>query len=555
MVAGERPHRPSLTGEHPSRLSAAGGSLLVVPSALVAARAASGLSWREARRQVLDALVDEVEAADRAIAIAQARRIRAIEAVRVEAVGAVAALDPVLGPVDPADAVRISDIQAQQRYAHQSVVLEVSCAIRAPEVSTASLVHDAQVLVDHHPATLAALTDGSISYAHVGAVLENTTLLEPDDCRALEVALVDRAKDTTVAALRRFARRERERTHPRPLIERHGERLAERHVEIEPARDGMMWLHQYLPAVQAAAIYNRVTDIAASFQGLDEERTLAQLRADVLSALLLDDGTSSSAWESARSLGSADSTIAGAGAGAGVDAGAGAGAAADGSADLHARTNGPRPRPRPEGPSLRGIRATVAVTVPVMTLLGVSEEDGHLAGYGPIDAETARELAARAPSFRRLLTHPESGVVLSVGRESYRVPADLRAWLRIRDETCRFPGCNRRSEGCDVDHIAPWQTGGETDHRNLIHLCRHHHRIKHETAWSVSASDSGSADVFASPDDVIWTSPSGRTYVDHPAVPRPARLSVEPRPQLDLGAGSGPAEGGPEPSFPDLPPF
>jgi len=261
MVAGERPHRPSPTGERLSRPSPAGSSLLVVPSALVVARAASGLSWREARRQVLDALVDEVEAADRAIAIAQARRIRAIEAVRVEAVGAVAALDPVLGPVDPADAVRISDIQAQQGYAHQSVVLEVSCAIRAPEVSTASLVHDAQVLVDHHPATLAALTDGSISYAHVGVVLENTTLLEPDDCRALEVALVDRAKDTTVAALRRFARRERERTHPRPLIERYGERLAERHVEIEPARDGMMWLHQYLPAVQAAAIYNRVTDI------------------------------------------------------------------------------------------------------------------------------------------------------------------------------------------------------------------------------------------------------------------------------------------------------
>ena len=68
------------------------------------------------------------------------------------------------------------------------------------------------------------------------------------------------------------------------------------------------------------------------------------------------------------------------------------------------------------------------VTVPVMTLLGHSDEPGTLDGYGPIDADTARRLAATAPSFRRLLVHPETGVALSLGTETYRVPTDLRLW-------------------------------------------------------------------------------------------------------------------------------
>ncbi|MEB0268075.1 HNH endonuclease, partial [Cryobacterium sp. 10I5] len=58
-----------------------------------------------------------------------------------------------------------------------------------------------------------------------------------------------------------------------------------------------------------------------------------------------------------------------------------------------------------------GVAAQVNVTVPVLTLLGKSEEPGYLAGYGPIDPDTARRLAAGAPSFTRLLTHPETGVV------------------------------------------------------------------------------------------------------------------------------------------------
>ena len=567
------------------RAGATGDGLVPCPS--VVARMAQDLSWREACREVMSELVDEVEAADRAIAAAHARRIRAMEAVRVVALETVRGLDPTLGPLDPADAARVSEVRTQQALAARAARAEVAGVLRTPETTTTSLLHEARVLVDHHPATLAALTRGEISHAHAGVVLENTAALEPHECRDLEATLVERAKESTVAALRRYARRERERAHPRPLVERHRERLAVRRVEIEPARDGMMWLHQYLPAVQATAIYNRLTDVAMTFQGGDEDRTLAQLRVDVFSALLLDDeaarlvhGDTGPRVPAEAGLGAAATSAAPAAetpraaascpgaaascpgapaetlraAGAATSAVEAAQGAADGSAlgaEVASAPSAPAGavsgRRRAAGPTLRGVQPTVAVTVPVMTLLGHGDEPGHLEGYGPVDADTAREIAARAPSFTRILTHPETAVVLSVGRQRYTVPADLKAWLRLRDETCRFPGCSRRAARCDIDHVAPWQLGGGTDHDNLIHLCRHHHRLKHETGWSVASADSGgeTTGVFARPEAVTWTSPAGRRYVDHPALPRPAHDLLRHRAALAAPGvpGSGPSGG------------
>jgi hypothetical protein len=82
----------------------------------------------------------------------------------------------------------------------------------------------------------------------------------------------------------------------------------------------------------------------------------------------------------------------------------------------------------------------VQVTVAATTLLGLDNHPGELAGYGPITAQTARHLAADA-TWRRILTDPISGTVLDVGRTTYRPPQALADHVRIRDRTCRFPGC------------------------------------------------------------------------------------------------------------------
>jgi hypothetical protein len=251
----------------------------------------------------------------------------------------------------------------------------------------------------------------------------------------------------------------RERLHPETITARHEASVADRRVIFQPEADGMASLLVYDTADNVRSAYLRVTDAALSLQGPNEPRTLTQLRVDALIDLLLGGVT-------------------------------------------------------PSGIG-KGIRATANVTVPVLTLLGLSEEPGHLEGYGPIDPDTARRLAAGASSFTRILTHPETGVVLSVGRNSYKVPKALKRWLRIRDETCRFPGCNQAAGHSDLDHSLDWQFQGQTAHDNLAHLCPGCHALKSETGWSLKHLADGRLE---------WTSPAGRIFTTDPAtviVPSP----------------------------------
>jgi hypothetical protein len=145
----------------------------------------------------------------------------------------------------------------------------------------------------------------------------------------------------------------------------------------------------------------------------------------------------------------------------------------------------------------------------VFTLMGLSEQPGSLEGYGPIDADTARRLAAAAPGFTRILTHPETGVPLSMSRERYSAPTSLRRLVRHRGPTCGFYGCSRPAADCDLDHTHAWQHGGHTSFENLAYLCRGHHVVKHNTPWAVQQARDGTG-------VLTWTSPSGRTYVKVP---------------------------------------
>ena len=157
-------------------------------------------------------------------------------------------------------------------------------------------------------------------------------------------------------------------------------------------------------------------------------------------------------------------------------------------------------------PAPEAIRAHVQLTIPVLTLLGRSDEPATLAGHGPIALETARRLAAAAPGWDRVLTHPVTGCVLAVDR--YRPTAEQRRLLGARDEHCRFPGCRQPASRCDVDHTIAREHDGPTDVRNLAHLCRRHHTLKHHSAWRVRQLPGGVLE---------WTSPTGRMVPDVPA--------------------------------------
>jgi hypothetical protein len=334
------------------------------------------------------------------------------------------------------------------RIAYDAAIADLAVRLSIAEGTVATLAHQAATLRARAPRTWAAFREGEISAANARRVADTLDSM-PEGADAEVDA---RALDLAQLAPARFGERMRslrERLHPRPLVERHAEAAEGRTASLDPEPDGMAWLGFRLPAPAAQAAWERIDATARHLAAAPgEARTLGQLRADVGSDLL---------------TGAHDPEIA--------------------------------------------PRVTVGVLVPMMTLLGLADEPATLDGYGPIDADTARRLAAHAPSFHRILTHPVMGTVLDVDRTVYRPPADLTRWLRLRDGTCRFSGCGRAAKNCDIDHTRDWGKGGRTAADNLAHLSRRHHTLKHHSRWTVEPGAGGI---------LTWTSPTGHVSTSDP---------------------------------------
>lgn len=350
---------------------------------------------------------------------------------------------------------------------------EVAVTLNVAEQVATDAVHQARTLCDELPTTLAGLDAGELTPACVKRIVTTAWQIPADLVGEFERRVLAGSWDISPAAWSRRCRVISERLHPRSVDERHAVARADRRVSVEHGPDGMSWLTAFLPTVDAHALHAALSARARDARDANDPRTIDQLRADALRDAILTpfappDGVHPT------------------------------------DADDPAR-------------SLRRVRAEVTVTVPLLTLLGVTTQPAILDGVGPISIDVARALAANAPSWHRVLTHPVTGIELVHDRTTYRVPAALRRWLARRDRTCRFPGCGRTARRCDADHLDAWEHGGCTDADNLAHLCRHHHRLKHETTWRVrSDPDTG---------DLMWVDPAGRTYRDPVLMDEPPPLS------------------------------
>ncbi len=342
-----------------------------------------------------------------------------------------------------------SSTSMSRDLAARSLRAEVACALRIPERAAEDLLGFSRVLVRDLPRTHEALRLGEMSGRHARVVVDESGSLSGEALETYDRMVAAIAATSTPTQLARRARTLRESLDAQTITERAARAFRDREVTWKADRDGMGWLTLYLPVERGMAIMSRATDVARTTHDPDDDRTLAQKRVDVMANLLQG--------------GSLDYL----------------------GGDL--------------------VRADVAVTVPVFSLMGLTDEPAILEGYGPIPAELGRRLAAAAPSFTRLLIHPHTGVVLSVDREQYRPPADLRRATRIRDRQCCFVGCTRPAAECDLDHSRAWIADGSTAYNNLAHLCRGHHTVKHHTQWRVEHDTQ-------CPGALEWTSPAGRRY-------------------------------------------
>ncbi|TXH40877.1 MAG: HNH endonuclease, partial [Actinobacteria bacterium] len=297
-----------------------------------------------------------------------------------------------------------------------------------------------------------------------------------------------------------------------------GRAFAQRRVTVSEDVDGMAWVSALIDAVDAHRIDNRLSAAAAAAHAGGAGRragcTRDQHRADVFVATLL-----------ARTPGQGDDP---------ADAHAEPGG--DGGHDGRDGAQGPVPGGGgPDsgrcavGPVAVAARPDIHVVIDAPTLLGLAHNPAHVPGLGPIPAGLARALAAQG-RWRLLLTDAD-GLVTAVSSRTYTPSAAVARLVRAREATCRWPGCTRSSESCDLDHTIPYPDGA-TIPANMGPLCRRHHNLKTHHGYTLTnlpPTDDRQREREPGNDDGgppgslstawRWTTPAGLTHTRHPQPP------------------------------------
>jgi hypothetical protein len=453
---------------------------------------------------VLAQLVADAEGVSDAARAVQIREVRVLAAA---------------GALAEKQATGASEKIKAREMALRGIAAELAGVFVATDRTLQRRIDEARDLVDNYPVTMAAWEDGRIVRGHVRVIQETGCLVPAAERAEFERVAIERCEGETPNRVRDVLRMLAERMHPRTFTERHEEAAAERCVRVQAGADGMSDLIATLPTVIADGIVDRLTRQAREIINAREQADTACL------------GASGVDIDAPRAGAEASDGGVGAGADARDDAGAVAGSSfvddartidqvrADVLSDLLlAGTPALDPTATGDGDGTLGaIRAHVQVAVSALTLIGRDDGPADLAGRSPIDSATARELAGNATSWDRLLTHPVTGTVLEC--DTYRPTAAMARLLRARDRHCRFPGCRQPAIRCELDHTVAASAGGPTHVCNLANLCKRHHDVKHHTRWHVRQLPGGR---------LVWTSPTGRIYRDDAPPPLVAFTVAEP---------------------------
>ncbi|GHG57659.1 hypothetical protein GCM10011331_25850 [Flavimobilis marinus] len=449
-------------------------------------------------------VVEAVAAWDRVVSWAQAQQLEAV---------AVLADRESMNPPWPATAGRV----ARPNVTGEELALRLGRTRRAANV----MVDMARALVGPLAPTGELLERGRLDLAQVRAIHDGLAGVPDAGCADVQDLVLDRAPERSPGQLAKDVSRALIALDPAGASARVEQACRGRRVDRPRAlAHGMAGMWAVLPADRAITIDADLDSHARGLRAAGDGRTLDQLRAD-----LFVDALTGAAHGDTPAPGGTD--IGAPSGGGSLVSGPVRGPAARGASGAAAAPPPRSPRRR-DGWTPR--RAQVNVTVPLTTLLGLTEEPGELAGYGPIDAGTARRLAADG-TWRRIVTDPTAGTVLDVGRTTYRPPADLDAHVRHRDQSCARPGCGASAFGCDLDHTVDFHRGGgrgTTSHDNLGPLCPRDHQIKTDGGFSLEQPSAGT---------FRWTTPTGHSYEHTPGRPPPLPApEVRPR-ESEAGMG------------------
>jgi hypothetical protein len=409
---------------------------------------------------------------------------------------------------------------------------EVAAALTLTVRSAEAEVGLALDLAVRLPGTGAALAAGLLDLTRVKIITSGTVTLTDAHAAAVEARVLPGAPAMTAGRLQRAVRDAVLAADPDGARKQREESLTDARVEawLDPAGTANL-AGRNLPAASVLAADKRLCQVAAGWKKLGAPGGMDLLRARAYLALLLGLDTAVPPADLLPPAAAPGSPAPGRGTSPGHHDAAGSQAP-------------PGLRHPDPGAGLPPLAASVHVTIPLTTLLGLSDAPGAAAGYGPIDPDTARALAGAAaghPATRwhvivtgpggeavgtgsapgRGKTAEDGGWTVSVTAEpitlgecdhhnaepQYRPSPALQRLIRARSNTCTYYGCGLPAHRCDLDHTVPYDEG-ITCECNLAPLCRRHHRMKQAEGWELEQ---------ICPGVMAWLTPAGRRYITTPS--------------------------------------
>jgi hypothetical protein len=134
--------------------------------------------------------------------------------------------------------------------------------------------------------------------------------------------------------------------------------------------------------------------------------------------------------------------------------------------------------------------------------LGTDALEGYFATTGMTASRSTIERLLCDSDFHRVLH--ANGEILDYGRATRGIPTALYNAILLRDQGCRWKGCDRPPNHCDVHHVDEWSAGGETKVTRLVMQCDHHHTELHKPGYHAEMEPDGTFTVTP-PRGPKWT--------------------------------------------------
>lgn len=384
---------------------------------------------------------------------------------------------------------------------------ELAMILNSGRMYAGALAVDCVTVVDQLPQTHAAVADGVLDWSRARILAEMLGERPASVIAAVEAEVVPEAAGLSLRLLRARIHKVLIRIDAIAAHQRFERAARAADVFAYPTEDGMGVLTAELPYPLASACRDALDTYARMVKRDGDERPIGQIRAGVLSDLILRP------WDTSRPAVTANISLL-------------VPLPVDGwsSGDIDSPT---------DVAEVDGVPITSEQCQALLDQLGARLPGASLQTPpgGSLDIVISDSItgAQRAVStLSGLHRAARSGGLGSPGHtEQYEPTGAQDRFVRRRDRTCRFPSCARTAVVCDVDHNDPWPAGATTC-RNLCCLCRRHHRLKtHSPGWRFKLLDDAT---------LIVTTPSGVTRTTRPPGLRsrptrqPAQVENDPPP-------------------------